>query len=214
MHQQLEQAAIQFILGPAYMEDDIRMDTNQVGFCAAHMSAMYIQQNRLGLALMLHTHLQLLNKEIEKKLKPTKPSPLFGKDTQGPLATVYTHLDKTLGTCYVCTKVESTFVRYIDTFLHLWAKGGEDSKLILSQKGYCLPHFVQLIGAASKLGRSKREKFIAEIATPQLAHMKELESDLEWFTLKFDHRNANEPWKNAKDALPRTLDMFGSCKGE
>ena len=26
-----------------------------------------------------------------------------------------------------------------------------------------------------------------------------------WFTKKFDYRNAQEPWKNSRDALPRGM---------
>ena len=209
MHNKLEEDAIQFILGPAYMEDDIRMDTNRVGFCKAHLSAMYAQQNRLGLAFMLHTHLQQLNKDLAAFVQDKKPSPIFGKDTSGPTSKIHNHLDKTIASCYVCTKIESTFTRYIDTFLYLWSKGGEDASLIKSQKGYCLPHFSQLVEMASGLSRSKRERFIEEIVNPQLAHLKELELDIEWFTLKFDYRYVNEPWKNSKDALPRALSALG-----
>jgi len=212
MHDKLTHDAIQFILGPAYMEDDVRTDTNRLGFCEAHMKAMYAGQNRLGLALMLHTHLKQLNKDLTSIIKNKLPSPLFGKDNDGPVAKTHAHLSKTLATCYVCDKVESTFQRYIDTFLYLWGKGGEDTRLITGQKGYCMPHFTQLAAAAKNLGRSKREKFIDEILKPQLAHLQELEEDLDWFTLKFDHRYADEPWKNSKDALPRALAVFG-CEG-
>ena len=35
-----------------------------------------------------------------------------------------------------------------------------------------------------------------------LARVKE---DIDWFTAKFDYRNANAPWKNSQDAVPRTM---------
>jgi len=210
MHDKLTQDAIQFVMGPSYMENDVRTETNRLGFCESHLEAMYGEKNRLGLALMLHTHILQLNKDITEIVKNKQPSPFFGKDTSGPLAKIHAHLAKTGESCYVCNKIEDTFARYIDTFLYLWGKGGEDAKLITGQKGYCLPHFTKLVAAADNLGRSKRDKFIDEIVLPQLKHMQELEEDLEWFTLKFDYRYADEPWKNAKDALPRALGMLGS----
>jgi len=210
MHDKLQADAIQFIMGPAYMEEDVRTQTNRMGFCEAHLGLMYNGQNRLGLALMLHTYMRRLNKEFSAITGSKQPASFFGKDTNGPLAKVHSQLVETGGSCYVCDKVESTFDRYIDTFLHLWGKGGEDAGLITSQKSYCLPHFTKLVAAADKLGRHKREKFINEILLPQLKYMQELEEDLEWFTLKFDYRYANEPWKNAKDALPRALGMLGT----
>ncbi|MCL2362084.1 MAG: DUF6062 family protein [Defluviitaleaceae bacterium] len=211
MYNRIEEHAIQFVMGPSYMEEDVRMETNRIGFCDNHLPAMYAEQNRLGLALMLTTHIQQLNKDLSTIIKNKLPSPFFGKDTTGPLAKIQSHLDKTVQACYVCNRVEHNFALYIGTFLHIWVKGGEDAKLIKKQKGYCLPHFTRLIKIANEeFSRSKRDKFIEEIVEPQLAMLKELEEDLDWFTQKFDHRNAKEPWKNSKDALPRALGLFGT----
>jgi len=210
MKRKLERDAIGFALGPSYMEDDVRMQTNRVGFCARHLDQMYAEQNRLGLALMLHTHLQQLNKDTDTILKAKFSAPLFGRDANGPIARLRTHINTVNNDCYICDKVDNTFLRYIDTFLYLWSKDGEEAKLINQVPGYCLPHYAMLLEAAEKLSKSKRDRFIAEIATRQQAFMQELEADLEWFTLKFDYRNADEPWKNAKDALPRALALLGS----
>jgi len=41
--------------------------------------------------------------------------------------------------------------------------------------------------------------------------MDKLRTDVEWFTLKFDYRNATADWKDSKDALPRSIrDLTGS----
>ena len=68
-------------MGPSYMEDDVRMETNETGFCSHHIQKMYGYQNRLGLALMLHTHMKRTNDRIETLLKSqTSPKKgLFGK---------------------------------------------------------------------------------------------------------------------------------------
>lgn len=205
MKEKLERDAIQFILGPSYMEDDVRMDTNRTGFCKRHYNAMYAEQNRLGLGLMLHTHMQQLNKDIMNIAKSRTPVSFFGKDQSGTIGKLKKHLQKTHDSCYVCDKVERTFARYIDTFLYIWGRGGDDGRLVSSQKGYCIPHFIDLLEVAENLGRGKREKFLDEILPKQLAFLQEMEEDIEWFTLKFDFRNADEPWKNSKDALPRAL---------
>ncbi|MCL1845961.1 MAG: DUF6062 family protein [Defluviitaleaceae bacterium] len=209
MREKLEGDAIQFILGPAYMEDDVRMDTNRIGFCKRHLDAMYAEQNRLGLGLMLHTYFQQQNKEISAIIKGRLPAPIFGKDKSATVTRLKNHMQKTHDSCYVCRKVENTFARYIDTFFYIWGKGGDDARLISGQKGYCVPHFIALLEAAENLGRGKREKFLDEILPAQQARLEEMEGDLEWFTLKFDFRNADAPWKNSKDALPRALAMLG-----
>lgn len=35
--------------------------------------------------------------------------------------------------------------------------------------------------------------------------MKRVRDDVSWFINKFDHKYFNEPWKNAKDSLPRAM---------
>ena len=49
----LENNAVEFTMGPSYMEDDIRMETDRMGFCKAHMKMVFDQNNKLGLALVL-----------------------------------------------------------------------------------------------------------------------------------------------------------------
>ena len=34
---------------------------------------------------------------------------------------------------------------------------------------------------------------------------KKVEEDIDWFIQKFDYRFKDEPWKNSKDALQRTI---------
>ena len=72
-----ENNAVEFTMGPSYMEDDIRMETDRMGFCKAHMKMVFDQNNKLGLALVLKTHIDRTNKEIEKRMKmpPKKRHP-------------------------------------------------------------------------------------------------------------------------------------------
>ena len=57
-HSKLENDYTDYYLGPALMEPDSRIDTNKKGFCRRHFELLYNrQENRLGLALETHTHL-------------------------------------------------------------------------------------------------------------------------------------------------------------
>jgi hypothetical protein len=215
MREKLEQDAVNFIMGPAYMEDTVRMETNRMGFCAAHIQRLYAEQNRLGLGLMLHTFMQRLNKDMASKLREI-PLPRFGKNkgTQ-PHARLNGHLKTVRDSCYLCQMTGNTFERYMGTFLYLWSRGGEETVVIEAVPGYCLPHFIDLLDAAeNELSKNKRDRFLAKAIPAQQIYMKQMEDDLEWFTLKFDYRNADEPWKNSKDALPRALAMLRKVKTE
>ena len=57
MYETLQNDAIDYAMGPSYMEDDIREVTDKIGFCSKHIPLLYRNQNRLGLALMLKTHM-------------------------------------------------------------------------------------------------------------------------------------------------------------
>jgi hypothetical protein len=214
MREKLEREAVNFIMGPAYMEDDIRMDTNKLGFCAAHLKKLYGEQNRLGLALMLHTFMQRLNRDFSSAAKPG-PLPFFGKKNKGgsPAERLRGHIGAVQASCYLCRMTDNTFARYMDTYLYLWRKGGEEAKAIEAVPGYCLGHFAELLAASENLGKSKQDLFLQKIIPAQLAFMQRMEDDLEWFTLKFDYRNVNEPWKNAKDALPRAMAVLRQITG-
>ena len=57
---------VERFLGASVMEPDTRIQVNDTGFCARHQVLLYEQKNRLGHALMMHTHL----KETIRKLQP------------------------------------------------------------------------------------------------------------------------------------------------
>lgn len=46
MKLKLENDAVAFAMGPSYMEDDIRLTTDKIGFCTRHMQMMYDFENQ------------------------------------------------------------------------------------------------------------------------------------------------------------------------
>jgi hypothetical protein len=70
----------------------------------------------------------------------------------------------------------------------------------------CQIHLPPLLrAAASRLAGEKRREFLTTLVGLQRANMARVEKDLEWFTLKFDYRNAAKPWGDSKDAIPRAM---------
>ena len=66
LYKKLEDIELDAILGAAMMEPDIRIETNKKGFCGKHFDIMFNMKNRLGLALMIESH---LSHNIVKTLK-------------------------------------------------------------------------------------------------------------------------------------------------
>ncbi len=211
MYHSLEKEAIEFTMGPSYMEDDIRMETNRTGFCGHHVKLLYKHQNRLGLALMLHTHMQRTNDDLSQLLSGAIPAKkgLFSKKTEE--SPVVEYIKSIENSCYICNRINSIFNRYIATIFHCYKHDKEFREKLATSKGFCTKHFGILYEIApTQLSSGQLEEFIKTINEVYLSNMKRVTDDLEWFTDKFDYRNENAPWKNSKDALPRSMTKTNS----
>lgn len=215
----LEQDAISFILGCAYMEDDIRADTDKIGFCGEHFKKMYDYGNRLGNALMLHTHYIALEKELTEKIKAFSPSkagilatfkkPKTVNDTAGNVISSWVN-EKT-HSCYVCDSLNQNFVRYMNTFFYLIETSEEFRTLFKDSKGFCLPHFGDIMALAdTQLSDKYKEEFYPILFEQMQSNFKRIEEDLSWFIDKYDYRNKDADWKTSKDAIPRAMQKLGS----
>ena len=211
----LEEESVEYILGPAYMTDTIRLETDKTGFCEKHIKLMYEKQNRLGVALMLYTHLMEINSELDKKIfslsfdKPKKK--LFGKskETNNPVSS---YLNNITNSCFVCNRINNTFERYTDTLFYMWQSKPETKEMVEKSNGFCLKHFSMLIEKGEeKLTKESYRDFFETISSIQIKNLKRLEEEIEWFINKFDYRYKDEPWKTSKDALIRVLKKINSA---
>ena len=206
IYHKLEQDALEYTLRPStYMVSERREESDKVGFCKRHAAMLNEMPDRLGLALIYKTHMDSFVKEIEQRQKePVKQASFFKKKTEASgLAAYIGQLEKS---CFVCEKIEKTFHDYLGTIFHLYKKEEEFRKLFTSSKGFCTKHYGMLYEMApERLGGALLDSFISELNQLYLENMKRVRDDLSWFVDKFDYRFKDEPWKNSKDALPRTL---------
>lgn len=206
MKKELEQNAIEYTLGPSYMEDDNRAMTDESGFCEKHIQDLYQQKNRLGLALILSTHMSKVTKDLQKLSKEnvsTGKSILKKKSELTGLGSYVSNLEKS---CFICSRINNTFERYIDTIFHLYKKDASFSEKIKNSKGFCTYHYALLFDRATDfLSKEQLNSFLSDINQAYFSNMERMQEDIEWFINKFDYRYQNEPWKNSKDALPRAV---------
>jgi hypothetical protein len=209
MYKSLEDNAIDFTMSPSYMEDDIRIATSQMGFCQKHLEQLYKAQNRLGLALIIKSHMDTVINNVSKQTG-SKLVPSFFK-RKGDGASVVNYIDDLEDKCFVCDKIEGTFKRYIATIFHLYHTEGDFRRKFSASKGFCTSHYKVLYKAAPEyLGGEELNSFIKELNRLYIDNMKRVRDDLEWYINKFDYRYENEPWKNAKDALIRSVQKTNS----
>ncbi len=202
-----------YFMGPAMMESDVRLVTNEKGFCSEHLAAMYnLQENRLALGLMLHTHMvnlsSDLNKRLEKSSKPSVGGKLLGKgsDIRPGLLKLADRIEGRIDACAICDRLDYTMGRYMDVILWQYFEEEVFRRKFEAVKGFCLPHLALLLrGVTKHLNSRQAEAFVKVLVKIQNASMDELTGDIEWFTQKFDYKNQDKPWGNSRDAIPRTI---------
>ena len=203
LNDMLEHNELEIIMGASMMEPDIRIQTNKKGFCKHHLNRIYENGNRLGLALVLESHLA----EVEKKI--FEGGTFFdgkGEKEQNKLKT----LDET---CYICERMNDSFVKMMDNMVYLWETDMDFREKFKNQKYFCLPHYRQLLEyGRNKLSKRDFSEYFKTAREIEKAYISELGGDVTWFCKKFDYRYDNEPWYNAKDAIPRALTFLTGGK--
>lgn len=216
----METLFIDTYLGESVMEPDVRVEVNAKGFCPEHYRLLFQQKaSKLGLALMTHTHLKELIKTFEENATALdacadEGSSLFKRATGSGafadgLAKAASSAFENRDSCVVCKRMESHMERYHETALHMWEHDADFRKLFGQSRGFCIPHWgAQLKACKGAMITKKQAEFIKKLNEIEKRSLSELEKDLEWFTRKFDYRNADKPWGNSKDALPRAINAI------
>ena len=209
MKKKLDDECVEFAMGPSYMEDDIRLTTDEVGFCAHHMQMMYDFENRLGLGLIINTHMLNVIKKIEPlQKKGLKQGGLFSKKESFPLLD---YLKKVNGSCFLCKRRDDIFDRYISTTFYLYDTDEAFRTKMKKCSGFCMEHYALLLEKAPMyLSSQKLSDFLSFLNTKFLDEMKRMQGEVSWFIDKFDYRNTDAPWKTSKDALPRAMNKLNS----
>ena len=198
LEERLEAEAVEYALGPAMMEPDHREMSNEKGYCNKHFEMMYRQPNKLPLALVLDTHLE----HIRKMLEQTEPKPQKKGLFKAKEKTEKSSLQPIIDSCMICEKIEHTMTRYCDVLLLMWKKDDEFKAKFEASNGFCLPHFEKLY----KLCDS--DDFARALLKKERRVLEDLQQDIHRFTLKFDYRNKDMEWGNAKDAPIRTVEKL------
>lgn len=193
----LEENELEIILGAAMMEPDVRIKTNEQGFCHRHMNMMFERKNRLGMALMIESHL------AEKKER------LKGKG----IAAIKPNYDKRISeikemgeSCYVCSRAAFHFEKMNETAVILWDSEKEFRDKFAEQPYFCAEHYAKMLEYAKKrLSKKRFLEFASAADDVFIKYYDKLSEDVSWFIKKFDYRFDEEPWYDSKDAVERSI---------
>ncbi len=203
LYRKLQNDEIDIILGASMMEPDIRIRTNEEGFCLSHYNIMLRRKRMLGMGLMLESHLA----EVEKKIKgPT----LFGSKAQASISAI----EKLNGDCYVCGRINKNLNAMISTAVYLFETDPAFTEKFKKTPYFCLPHYKAMLEYASKKmpKRAFRDFYDAAHGIEE-NYAASLRSDVSWFCKKFDYRYDEEPWYNAKDSVYRSIKFLSGELG-
>ncbi len=205
LYRKLQENELDIILGASMMEPDIRIMTNKEGFCGTHFDMMFERKNRLGLALMMESHLDKVKEEISDK---ALVSLLAGRGT-----TPMKSLDRLKKSCYICRRIDHHMKNMIATIVLLWQSDSEFVKKFKEQPYFCLPHYADLLSyAKDKLNKKDFNDFYSDIKELELNYLDTLRGDVSHFCKKFDYRYEDEPWYNSKDSVERTIKFLSGTE--
>lgn len=199
----LEQRTVEYIMGAAMMEPDVRIETNRAGFCHTHFTQMLGQKNRLSLALMLQTHLDETHNKLFSRKKLFEPKNARKKK-----------LSEINESCFVCEKVDWGMERLMRTFFEMY--GQEDFRELLSRQEFiCLPHYDLLTSLSpAHLSPKDAEGFNSLVGQLTEKYILTLYEDVSKYCSMYDYRNSGKDadWGNSKDSIERAVKFLTSRK--
>ncbi|MBE6672829.1 MAG: hypothetical protein E7599_04850 [Ruminococcaceae bacterium] len=206
LYHMLEENELEIILGGAMMEPDIRIRTNKQGFCNDHYGKMFTRKNRLGMALILESHLNQLREEMSSSATDL----LKGKG-----GAAMKRAEELRDSCYICGRISGNFEKMIETAVILYEDDPEFPKKAEKQPLYCLPHFTRFLRCAkNSMNKKKYGEFYERVAKPFYAYFDSLRGDVSHFCNKFDYRFDDLPWGNSKDSVERSIRFLTSGLSE
>lgn len=195
MRDTIEQRIIDYILGDAMMEPDVRIETNKVGFCEHHYTQMMSRRGRLQLALMLQTHIDEINKNVFTK------NIFASGQKRGQKAA------KISDSCFICDKIEYGLSRMIDTIYRCYENERDFRDMFDKQECFCLPHYERLIlGIDKKNMRHYGSEFSKSITEITRNYSKNLYDNISEYCRLYDYRsNKDEQNKECLDSVEKTV---------
>ena len=196
MYDTVEKRILEYIMGAAMMEPDVRIATNEVGFCGKHFKRMLKMRGRLSLALMLQTHTEEVRKNI------TEANFLVSSAKRASRAS------ELMDSCFVCEKINWGFQRMLDTIYRTYENDREFRELFGKQDYYCFNHYAMLVNGSNRKNMKRwGDDFVKSLEEKATATLKGLQDDLDHYCRMYDYRNSGEnaDWGNSKDSVERTI---------
>jgi hypothetical protein len=199
LHKKFEEQNLEYIMGAAMMEPDVRVETNKSGFCVRHYDKMLEMKNRLSLALMLETHL----KEIQKMAENVTDG---GKKQARQAAA---QLSDIADDCFLCRRISSTLEKYCNNIVFLWKTEPEFREKFLRQPYFCFAHTSALLKSGlDNLSAKQFPSFSSDLLSITKNVLEKYLDEVSTFTKSFDYRFSNIELGEAKLGCEHAVDWL------
>lgn len=200
MEEMLEETYVDFVVGDAMMEPNIRIETNEKGFCHRHFSKMFKAGQKLPNALIMESHLKSIIENILPQKAPSKPD-----------KKVIEKINALNESCYVCGRIDRDIHHLLATVFAEYQKSEEFQTLYREQPFICLNHYAYIMNDASGK-RGIKGKFMKPFCedTYNLTknYITELKEDTSYFCSMFDYRNRGKDFGKSKDVIERNIEYL------
>lgn len=208
LRSKLEAQSLDYIMGAAMMDPDVRIVTNQTGFCRTHFHKMLSMGNRLSLALMLESHLDSVSALVPdpSEKRPGKLGKLkkYDGDTPAP------ELAQQAKSCYVCQRAGKFEEKYVSNVVYIWKKDAAFRDKLKKQPYFCMEHTAALLDAGKKdLSEANYLQFSEELLTLLRTRLEVMRQNVTAFCRSFDYANAGKAMtEEARFSVENTISLL------
>jgi hypothetical protein len=208
-----EESYLRYFQHSRFMEPNVRVMTNKQGFCPDHYRKLYQGENKLGLALVLHTHLGEKLPQLRKGFQEIEAGAGGGRKGKERLEAGVAALRALGESCFICGLLETDLDRYTFTILYLWGKDAEFPATFRASRGFCLGHFLAVLAKAREmLSAAQLPAWLADAVPLMTGSLEGLERELFAFTQLHHDANRSLGTEAERTALGRSLQKLAGAR--
>ena len=197
--------AVSYYLSSAIMTPEVRVETNEKGFCPHHFTLLSEGGKPQSLALLMDTFYDT-DKSLYAPHFKAISSASNPRKVAKAIAAFQEEVEKREKGCLICTRMNDRKERYLFTIASLWESDSEFRSFFNSSKGLCLHHTLLLSEMAPEaLKGDSLLSFQKELFALLERNLERVKNDDWWMTQKYKSENKDKPWNGAEDAHRRAV---------
>ena len=202
---QAEEDGVRYYLSSAVMTPEVRVETNEKGFCPHHFHLLAEGGKAQSLGLVMDTYYD----EDSRILGPYIDKVIESGNARKALKAVSAFISKAEergSGCLICSRMEDRLMRYCYTVASLWRDDPEFRSALLASKGFCMHHTAELATRAKEtLSGDDLAGFLHDIFSLLKTNLARVKQDDWWLTQMYKSENKDSDWRGCEDAHKRAV---------